>query len=61
MRCIGLKTVLTEALKEIQDLIDDYELQIKRLEWVNALIEKMCQQIKYVPKCLSYEIEGGGK
>ena len=43
---------------EIQDLIEDYELQMKRLEKVNSLIENLCKQIKYVDKLL--EIKGIG-
>ena len=35
MKSIGLKAGLTEARMEIQDLIEDYELQTKRLERVN--------------------------
>lgn len=39
---IGLKTGFTEAQMEIQDLIEDYELQTKRLERVNDLIKELC-------------------
>ena len=58
MRSIGLKTGLREARMEIQDLIEDYELQTKRLEKVNDLIKELCHQIKYVDKLL--EIKGIG-
>ena len=52
MSSIGLKTGLTEARMEIQDLIEDYELQTKRLERVNDLIKELCLQIKHVDKLL---------
>jgi len=55
---IGLTEGLEEARMEIQDLIEDYELQLKRLEKVNSLIENLCSQIKYVDKLL--EIKGIG-
>ena len=55
---IGLREGLEEARMEIQDLIEDYELQMKRLEKVNSLIENLCKQIKYVDKLL--EIKGIG-
>ena len=55
---IGLKTGFTEAQMEIQDLIEDYELQTKRLERVNDLIKELCQQIRYANKLL--EIKGIG-
>lgn len=55
---IGLTEGLEEARMEIQDLIEDYELQLKRLEKVNSLIENLCRQIKYVEKLL--EIKGIG-
>ena len=55
---IGLTEGLEEARMEIQDLIEDYELQMKRLEKVNSLIENLCKQIKYVDKLL--EIKGIG-
>ena len=55
---IGLTEGLTEARIEIQDLIEDYELQTKRLERVNDLIKELCLQIKYVDKLL--EIKGIG-
>ena len=58
MRSIGLKAGLTEAWMEIQDLIEDYELQTKRLERVNDLIKELCQQIRYADKLL--EIKGIG-
>ena len=58
MRSIGLKAGLTEAWMEIQDLIEDYELQTKRFEWVNDLIKELCQQIRYADKLL--EIKGIG-
>lgn len=58
MSSIGLKTGLTEARMEIRDLIEDYELQTKRLERVNDLIRELCQQIKYADKLL--EIKGIG-
>lgn len=57
-RSIGLTEGLEEARMEIQDLIEDYELQLKRLEKVNSLIENLCRQIKYVDKLL--EIKGIG-
>lgn len=52
MRSIGLKAGLTEARMEIQDLIEDYELQTKRLERVNDLIKGLCQQVRYADKLL---------
>lgn len=55
---IGLTEGLEEARMEIQDLIEDYELQLKRLEKVNSLIENLCRQVKYVDKLL--EIKGIG-
>lgn len=55
---IGLTEGLEEARMEIQDLIEDYELQLKRLEKVNSLIESLCRQVKYVDKLL--EIKGIG-
>lgn len=55
---IGLKSGVTEARMEIQELIEDYELQTKRLERINDLIKELCQQIKYVDKLL--EIRGIG-
>lgn len=55
---IGLTEGLEEARMEIQDLIEDYELQMKRLEKVNSLIENLCKQIKYADKLL--EIKGIG-
>ena len=55
---IGLKEGLTEARMEIQDLLEDYELQVKRLERVNDLIKELCFQIRYVDKLL--EIKGIG-
>ncbi|MEI3340592.1 MAG: IS110 family transposase [Eubacterium sp.] len=58
MNSIGLKSGLTEAKMEIQDLIEDYELQTKRLERVNGLIKELCQQIEHVDKLL--EIKGIG-
>lgn len=58
MRSIGLKIGLREARMEIQDLIEDYELQTKRLERINDLIKELCQQIKYANKLL--EIKGIG-
>ena len=58
MNSIGLKTGLIEAKMEIQDLIEDYELQIKRLERVNDLIKELCQQIGHVDKLLEiYHLE----
>ena len=57
-KSIGLKAGLTEARMEIQDLIEDYELQTKRLERVNDLIKELCQQIRYADKLL--EIKGIG-
>lgn len=41
-----------------KDLIEDYELQTKRLERVNDLIKELCQQVKYADKLL--EIKGIG-
>ena len=58
MNSIGLKEGLTEAKMEIQDLIEDYELQTKRLERVNDLIKELCQKIDGVDKLL--EIKGIG-
>ena len=58
MNSIGLKSGLTEARMEIQDLIEDYELHTKRLERVNGLIKELCQQIRHVDKLL--EIKGIG-
>ncbi len=58
MNSIGLKSGLTEARMEIQDLIEDYELHTKRLERVNDLIKELCQQIRHVDKLL--EIKGIG-
>jgi len=55
---IGLTEGLEEARMEIHDLIEDYELQLKRLEKVNSLIENLCRQVKYVDKLL--EIKGIG-
>ena len=47
---IGLKEGLEEAKMELLDLIEDYELQTKRIEQVNDLIENLCSKIKYVDK-----------
>ena len=58
MKSIGLKGGLTEARMEIQDLIEDYGLQTKRLERVNDLIKELCQQVRYADKLL--EIKGIG-
>ena len=58
MRSIGLKEGLTEARMEIQDLIEDYEFQTKRLERVNNLIKELCQQVRYTDKL--FEIKGIG-
>ena len=58
MNSIGLKKGLIEARMEIRDLIEDYELQVKRLERVNNLIKDLCLQIKHVDKLL--EIKGIG-
>ena len=55
---IGLTEGLEEARMEIQDLIEDYELQMKRLEKVNSLIENLCKQIKYVDKLLEIKVIG---
>lgn len=55
---IGLTEGLDEARMEIRDFIEDYELQLTRLEKVNSLIENLCRQIKYVDKLL--EIKGIG-
>lgn len=43
---------------ELLDLIEDYELQTKRIERVNDMIKNLCSQIKYVDKLL--EIKGIG-
>lgn len=37
---------------QIRDLIEDYELHTKRLEWINGLIKELCQQIEHVDKLL---------
>lgn len=58
MNSIGLTEGLTEAKLEIQDLIEDYELQTKRLERVNDLIKELCQKIDGVDKLL--DIKGIG-
>lgn len=58
MNRIGLKTGLTEAKMEIQDLIGNHELQTKRLERVNGLVKELCQQIEHADKLL--EIKGIG-
>jgi transposase len=55
---IGLKEGLEEAKMELLDLIEDYELQTKRIERVNDLIKNLCSQIRYVDKLL--EIKGIG-
>ena len=55
---IGLKEGLEEAKMELLDLIEDYELQIKRIEQVNDLIENLCSKIKYVDKLI--KIKGIG-
>ena len=47
-----------EAGRGVQDLIEDYELQTKRLERVNDLIKGLCQQVRYADKLL--EIKGIG-
>ena len=52
MKSIGLKAGLTEARMEIQDLIEDYEIQTKRLERVNDLIKELCQQVRYANKSI---------
>jgi len=56
MKSIGLKAGLTETRMEIQDLIEDYELQTKRLERVNELIKELikelCQQVRYANKSI---------
>ena len=52
MKSIGLKAGLTEARMEIQDLIEDYELQPKRLERANDLIKELCQQVRYANKSI---------
>ena len=52
MKSIGLKAGLTEARMEIQDLIEDYELQTKRLEQANDLIKELCQQVRYADKSI---------
>jgi transposase len=55
---IGLKEGLIEARMELVELIEDYELQMKRIERVNDLIKDLCSKIKYVDKLL--EIKGIG-
>ena len=55
---IGLSEGLLEAKLELEDLIEDYELQTKRLERVNDLIKDLCSQIEHVDKLL--EIRGIG-
>ena len=55
---IGLSEGLLEAKLELEDLIEDYELQTKRLERVNDLIKDLCSQIEHVDKLL--EIKGIG-
>ena len=55
---IGLKEGLEEAKMELLDLIEDYELQTKRIEQVNDLIENLCSKIKYVDKLI--KIKGIG-
>ena len=55
---IGLKEGLEEAKMELLDLIEDYELQTKRSEQVNDLIENLCSKIKYVDKLI--KIKGIG-
>lgn len=42
MRSIGLKVGLKEARIEIQNLIEKYELQTKRLERINGMIKELC-------------------
>ena len=58
MKSIGLKAGLKQARMEIKDLIEDYELQTKRLERVNEMIKELCRQIRYADKLL--EIKGIG-
>lgn len=58
MNSIGLKEGLMEARMEILDLIEDYELHVKRLERVNDLIKELCLKIRHVDKLL--EIKGIG-
>lgn len=55
---IGLREGLEEAKMELQELIEDYELQARRIERVNDLIRNLCSQIRYVDKLL--EIKGIG-
>lgn len=43
---------------ELLDIIEDYELQTKRIEQVNDLIENFCSKIKYVDKLI--KIKGIG-
>lgn len=57
-KSIGLRTGLIEARMEIQELIEDYELQAKRLERIDALIKELYEQIPYADKLL--EIKGIG-
>lgn len=49
---IGLREGLGEARVEIQELIEDYELQARRIERVNDLIKDLCSQIRYADKLL---------
>ncbi len=58
LNSIGFKEGLTEARIEIKDLIEDYEIQTKRLEQINDLIKNLTLQIKHVDKLL--EIKGVG-
>ena len=58
MNSIGMREGLIEAKMELEELIEDYELQTKRLERVNDLIKDLCSQIEHVDKLL--EIKGIG-
>lgn len=55
---IGMKEGLEEAKMELLDLIEDYELQARRIERVNDLIKNLCSRVKYADKLL--EIKGIG-
>lgn len=55
---IGYEAGRDEARIEIQDLIDDYERQLSRLEQINGLIEDLCLQVPYAENLL--EIKGVG-
>lgn len=58
LNSIGYKEGLAEARMEIKDLIEDYEMQTKRLEQINDLIKDLTLQVKNVDKLLA--IKGVG-